>query len=92
MNSRITTARIPVETRNKLFALARIKNKTKSDIIKESLDMYYEQEEDELDSFAIGEPFFGRYGSGEKDRATGYKKRIKGKIARKLSLERKSEC
>ena len=85
MNDAITTARLPFETRNKLLVLSRIKGKTKSDIIKESLEMYYDHEENEMDSFSLGEPFFGKYGSGESDRATTYKGRIMGKIADKLS-------
>ena len=84
-NTQITTARLPPETRNKLVTLARIKGKTKSDIIKESLDMYYEHEECEMDSFMVGEPYFGNYGSGENDRATTYKERIREKLSRKMA-------
>ena len=84
MNSQITTARLPRETQNKLLILSKAKRKTKSDIIKDSLDFYYEHSENELDSFTLGEPFFGNYGSGEEDRATTYKERIKGKIRDKL--------
>ena len=80
MNEQITTTRLPAETRNKLLALSAFKRKTKSDVIKESLDFYYEHEESEIDSFTLGEPFFGNYGSGEDDRATTYKKRIKEKL------------
>ncbi|MCL2192854.1 MAG: ribbon-helix-helix domain-containing protein [Treponema sp.] len=85
MTAQITTARLPLETRNKLISLARIKGKTKSDIIKASLDMYYEYEEREMDSFMVGEPYFGNYGSGESDRATTYKERIKEKLSRKMT-------
>jgi len=84
-NETITTARLPIDTRNKLLALSRIKNKTKSDIIIESLEMYYELEENEMDSFALGEPVFGKYGSGESDRATSYKHRIKRKLSDRMS-------
>ena len=84
MYAQVTTARLPLETRNRLVILSRIKNKSKSDIIKDSLDFYYEHAESELDSFTLGEPFFGKYGSGEKDRATTYKERIKGKIRDQL--------
>jgi predicted DNA-binding protein len=79
----ITTVRLPADTRNKLLALSKIKGKTKSDIIKESLEMYYEHEE--TASYSIGESFFGRYGSGDKDRATTYKERIKQKLSDKMS-------
>ena len=51
-------------------------DKTKSDIIKDSLDMYYEQEEKEVDSFTLGKKYFGKYSSGESDLSTTYKERI----------------
>jgi predicted DNA-binding protein len=91
-NEVITTARLPVSTRNKLLALSRVKNKTKSDIIIESLEMYYEREEGELDSFMLGEPFFGKYGSGESDRAVTYKERIKNKLSEKTLQRQGSGC
>jgi len=85
MNRQITTARLPLDTRNKLLVLSRVKNRTKSDIIKESVDMYYEYTENEIDSFTLGEPSFGKYGSGESDRATRYREHIKTKIANRMS-------
>ena len=85
MNGQITTARLPPDTRNKLLVLSRVKNRTKSDIIKESVDMYYEYTENEIDSFTLGEPSFGKYGSGESDRATSYREHIKGKISDRMS-------
>ena len=81
MYDQITTARLPADTRNKLLALAKIKGRTKSDIIKEALEVYFEREENDKDSFTLGESSFGRYGSGENDRATTYKERIKRKLA-----------
>jgi len=75
-----TSARLPVETRNKLLALSRIKKKTMSQIIIESLDMYYEREESGIDSYTLGLPYFGKYGSGEGDLSTTYKQRIKEKL------------
>ena len=81
MNVTMTTARLPMDTRNKLVILSKIKGKTKSDIIIESLNMYYEREENEIDSFTLGEAFFGNYGSGENDRATTYRERIKRKLS-----------
>jgi len=77
----ITTARLPIGTRNKLVTLSRAKNKTKSEIIIESLEMYYDREEGEIDSFTLGERVFGRYGSGDGDRSTTYKQRIKKKLS-----------
>ena len=80
MNDQMTTARLPLETRNKLLTLSRLKGKTKSDIIKESIDFYYDHEENQIDSFTLGEPYFGKYSSGEGDLSTTYKQRIKEKL------------
>ena len=77
MDHQITTARLPLDTRNKLLVLSRVKGKTKSDIIKESLDLYYEQEEKEIDSYTLGEKYFGKYSSGESDLSTTYKERLR---------------
>ena len=76
-NEVITTARLPIETRNKLVALSRVKNKSKSEIIIEALDNYYEKEENALDSFTLGLPYFGKYGSGIGDLSTTYKQRFR---------------
>ena len=83
MYSQVTTVRLPAETRNKLIALARIKSKTKSDIIKESLDKYYEEEENGIDSYKLGLPYFGKYNLGEGDLSTTYKQRMREKIRAK---------
>jgi len=80
INEKITTVRLPVETRNKLLILSRLKNKTKSEIIIKSLEMYYEQEESGIDSYTLGLPYFGKYSSGEGDLSTTYKQRIREKI------------
>ena len=91
MNHQMTTARLPKDVKNKLFVLSKVKGKTKSDIIKESLEMYYDLEENEIDSFTLGEPYFGRYGFGEGDLATTYKERIKEKLAKKMSRTSESQ-
>ena len=83
MNGQVTTVRLPPETRNKLLALSKIKGKTKSDIIKESLDLYYQNEESEIDSYTLGLPYFGKYNLGDGDLSTTYKQRIKEKIRAK---------
>ncbi|MCL2705573.1 MAG: CopG family transcriptional regulator [Spirochaetaceae bacterium] len=79
-NEVITTARLPGDTRNKLLILSKHKNKTKSEIIIEALEMYYEKEESELDSYTLGLPYFGKYGSGIGDLSTTYKQRFRDYI------------
>ncbi|MCL2764081.1 MAG: CopG family transcriptional regulator [Treponema sp.] len=76
----ITTARLPRDTRNKLLVLSKGKNITMSQVIIQALDMYYEKEENELDSYTLGLPYFGRYSSGKGDLSTAYKERIKEKL------------
>jgi len=73
----ITTARLPAETRNKLLVLSMHMNKTKSEIIKEALEMYYEKEENEIDSYTLGLPYFGKYSLGAGDLSTTYKERFR---------------
>ena len=80
MKSQVTTARLPQETRDKLDLYSHLKGMTKSDIIKESLEMYFEQEETEVDSYTLGLPYFGKYSLGEGDLSTTYKERIKEKL------------
>ena len=79
----ITTARLPLDTRLRLNALARAKNKTKSQIIIEALESYYEQEENQIDSYTLGLPYFGKYSSGEGDLSVTYKQRIREMIVEK---------
>ncbi|MCL2762578.1 MAG: ribbon-helix-helix domain-containing protein [Treponema sp.] len=84
VKAQVTTARLPVETRNKLFILSRLKKRPKTDIIIEALEMYYKQEEENgIDSYTLGLPYFGKYGSGESDLSTTYKQRLKEKIRAK---------
>ena len=86
INEVITTARLPIEIRNKLLALARFKNMTKSEVIIKSLEMYYDREEGDIDSFSLGEKVFGKYGSGDGDRSVTYKERIKKKLSDRMNV------
>ena len=80
MYAQVTTARLPSETLAKLIFLAKTKGKTKSGIIKESLDQYYEREAGMVDSYALGKQYFGKYNLGDGDLSVTYKQRIKEKI------------
>jgi len=79
-DGQITTVRLPMETRNKLLSIAKAKNRTKSEIIIESLELYYKQEENGIDSYTLGLPYFGKYDLGPSDLSTTYKQRIKEKL------------
>ena len=53
---------------------------TISDVMIESVERYYEQEEGGIDSYSLGLPYFGKYGSGMGDLSTTYIQRIKEKL------------
>lgn len=76
----MTTVRLPVEYEQKLDSYAKLKDKSKSDIIKDALDIFFYQEESEKDSYELGEPYFGQYGSGDGSLSVTYKTKIKEKI------------
>jgi hypothetical protein len=80
MNSDITTVRLPHDLNQKLTAFSRSKQTTKSDIVKEALAAYFAREEAQKDSWEIGEPYFGRYGSGDGTLSASYKARLKEKL------------
>ena len=84
----ITTARLPLDTRAKLDSLAKRKNCSKSQIIVEALESFFKQDEEEIvDSYTLGLPYFGKYSLGEGDLSVTYKERLK-KIIREKHLAR----
>ena len=76
MTGKITTVRLPMETRHKLETLARVNRMTMSEAIIEAIEFHYDKEEKELDSYTLGLPYFGKYGSGIGDLSTTYKQRF----------------
>jgi hypothetical protein len=67
----------------KLDAVSRAQNKPKSDFVREALVQYFAQEETEKSAWEVGEPYFGKYGSGDGDRSVNYKDRLKDTIRAK---------
>ena len=79
-----------MDVRNRLNTFAIIKNKTKSQIIIEALELYYKREEEEpIDSYKLGLPYFGKYSLGEGDLSVTYKERLK-KILREKHFAQSS--
>ena len=79
----MTTVRLPPEIEHKLQVLSESRHKSKSEIIKEALELFLEQENVEKDSFELGKDYFGRHGSGKKTEIRDYKKEVKEKIRAK---------
>lgn len=81
----MTTVRLPAEIEHKLEIYARKKHISKTALIKEALEQFFTQNENDKDSYELGKNYFGKYGSGDGSLSTTYKKRIKRKISAKLN-------
>jgi hypothetical protein len=79
----MTTARLPYEIEQKLEAASKAQGKPKSEFVREALAQYFDQEETGKSSWELGEPYFGRYASGEGDLSLTYKDRLKERIGAK---------
>lgn len=79
------SVRLPEDIDKELESLANQKKVSRSDIIKEALVEYMAKEKKYSKPFEIGVRYFGKHGSGERDRSTTYKSRIKSKIRDKRS-------
>ncbi|MDR2746705.1 MAG: ribbon-helix-helix domain-containing protein [Treponema sp.] len=79
----MTTIRLPYDMEEKLAAASRAQNRTKSDFVREALTLYFARDETEKSSWEVGEPYFGKYGSGDGNLSVDYKNRLKDKIRAK---------
>ncbi|MEX0609629.1 MAG: CopG family transcriptional regulator [Balneolaceae bacterium] len=79
------SVRLPGEVEKELEILAKQKNVSRSEIIKEALVAYMEKEKKYNQPYELGAGYFGKRGSGEKDRSVTYKTRIKNKLNDKRS-------
>ncbi len=77
------TVRLTEEQERQLDYLARKKNASRSQVIKDALVAYYEQHATEKTSYEKGEALFGKYRSGESGRSQERKKRIRDKVREK---------
>jgi predicted transcriptional regulator len=76
----MSTVRLLTELKQKLDFLAKEKNKSKAEIIKEALESYFHEAENEKDSFELGLKYFGLFGSKAGNFSTDYKRILKEKI------------
>ena len=77
----MTTVRLPVHIEERLQNVSLQQNKSKSDVIKEALELFFQKETVEMDSYELGLPYFGKYGYGTSSK--DYKKLVKEKIRAK---------
>jgi predicted DNA-binding protein len=74
------SARLPQDIEQQLAAAALAKRLSKSELVKEALVQYLGREESELNSYELGDDYFGKYGSGDGNLSRDYKKRLREKI------------
>lgn len=79
------SVRLPEEIEKELKSLSEQKKVSRSNIIKEALVEYISKEKKYNSPYETGKQYFGKRGSGEKDRSSTYKSRIKEKIREKQS-------
>lgn len=80
--------RLDNSTQNQLNIYAQSKQTTKSKIIKDALNYYFEmlkQEPKSRTPYEIGAELFGKYGSEQGDLSTTYKQKLKKRINEKYS-------
>ena len=78
----MTSVRLPNDIEQRLQVVAQSRHKSKSDIIKEALELFFDASSDEKDSYELGKSLFGLRGSG----VTGtrnYKQEVKERIRAK---------
>ncbi|MDZ7721167.1 MAG: CopG family transcriptional regulator [Balneolaceae bacterium] len=77
------SVRLSEDIEKELKSLSDQKKVSRSNIIKEALVEYISKEKEYNRPFETGKEYFGKRGSGEKDRSVTYKSRIKEKIREK---------
>jgi len=81
----MTAVRLPVELEQKLDSLSKQQHKSKTEIIKEALEIFFNTEKDDKDSYELGLNYFGKFGSGDGTLSVNYKRKIKEKINAKYN-------
>lgn len=82
--------RLTLETKTKLENMARVENKTKSEIIREALELYFKNFSEDKTPFELGKEYFGKHGSGQGDLSINGEKILKEKIRRKFNAKKHS--
>ncbi len=77
------SVRLDDELNKKIQDMAKKAKVSKSEIVREALTEYLEARVVEENPYDLGQDLFGRFGSGDGDLSTSYKKRIKEKLNEK---------
>lgn len=78
--------RLPSELEDKLAEISSIENKTKTDIIKESLLMYIKSRESEVSPYELAKKYFGHSLSNESEGSIKHSEIVRNKIKKKHNV------
>jgi RHH-type transcriptional regulator, rel operon repressor / antitoxin RelB len=81
--------RLPKDMEARLDEISRTENKTKSELLREAIELYFEAYQKKHSAYDLGKEFFGKYGSGEKDNSVNYKKKLKDRLLFPISRREK---
>ncbi|MEW6669271.1 MAG: ribbon-helix-helix domain-containing protein [Thermodesulfobacteriota bacterium] len=76
----MSSIRLPAEMEQKLQGIAETEKTTKSEIIKQALQQFFDAYEETALPFELGKDLFGRHGSSQGNLSKDYKKIIKEKV------------
>ena len=79
------SVRLPSDFSDKLEIISKNENKTKSEIIKQALKMYFDNYEKNNSAYESGKYLFGKYGSNKSNLSKDYKKILRDKLNEKYS-------
>lgn len=82
--------RLPPELEKKLSEVAKFENKSKSEIIKESLIYYIDNFAQKPSAYELGKKYFGQYKSGISDKSINHQTYIKDALLKKQKPNDKS--
>jgi Arc/MetJ-type ribon-helix-helix transcriptional regulator len=79
------SVRLPKELEEKLALVSARRRVSKSDIVKEALQDYFDKQKSTANPYTLGEDLFGKQGSGLGNLSVEYKTRVREKIHEKMS-------
>lgn len=79
------SVRLSVEAEKELADYCERKRLPKSQVVKDALEMYLQQERTTVSPYELGVGLFGQEGSGQSDSSATYKQRVRKMINEKYS-------
>ena len=81
----MVSLRLPIKIEKQLNEISENEHLSKSAIIKDALNMFFNDYYQKTTPYDLGKDLFGKYGSKKGNLSVDYKKLIKGKLNEKFS-------